>query len=143
VTPSIDCLNLVKKWEGCRLKAYQDQKGIWTIGYGITGSFVKPNLTWTQAQADEALQEHLDTIGRLLCHKIVPIIEQHQFDAICCLVYNIGIAAFGGSTMLRLLNERKWKEASEEFPKWDKINKAVSQGLLNRRLDEQKLFNKA
>lgn len=141
--PSPKCLEFVKKWEGCKLEAYQDQRGVWTVGYGCTGLSIKRGTTWTQAQADEGLADHLDTIGRLLTHKIVPLLTQHQFDALCSLVYNIGITAFGGSTMLRLINERKYDLASAEFPKWDHLDSKVNRGLLNRRFDEQALFNKA
>lgn len=32
------CLNLVKEFEGCKLTAYRDEVGVWTIGYGITNA---------------------------------------------------------------------------------------------------------
>ena len=32
-------LNLIKKFEGCRLTAYQDAVGVWTIGYGTTNAY--------------------------------------------------------------------------------------------------------
>lgn len=41
--------------EGCRLTAYRDTVGVWTIGYGHTGPEVRQGLTWTQAQADQQL----------------------------------------------------------------------------------------
>jgi lysozyme len=49
-------LNLLKQLEGRRLNAYQDQAGIWTIGYGHTGPEVNAGLVWSQAQADATLQ---------------------------------------------------------------------------------------
>ena len=38
--------------EGCRLAAYQDQGGVWTVGYGCTGTLIGPETVWTQDQAD-------------------------------------------------------------------------------------------
>ena len=45
-------VRLVKEFEGCRLTAYKDSVGVLTIGYGHTGSDVKPGMTITQARAD-------------------------------------------------------------------------------------------
>lgn len=52
-------LALTREFEGCRLEAYQDQGGVWTIGYGHTGPDVHEGLTWTQEQADEAQKKDL------------------------------------------------------------------------------------
>ena len=48
-------LALTEQFEGCRLTAYQDQVGVWTIGYGHTGTDVTPGLTITQQQAEAGL----------------------------------------------------------------------------------------
>ena len=34
--PSNNAFELIKHFEGCRLKSYQDYVGMWTIGYGST-----------------------------------------------------------------------------------------------------------
>ena len=44
-------LELIKRFEGCRLKAYQDSVGVWTIGYGHTVGVLNGQVI-TQAQAD-------------------------------------------------------------------------------------------
>jgi lysozyme len=41
--------------EGCRLAAYADTLGIWTIGYGH--AHVPPGTVWTQDQCDAALAD--------------------------------------------------------------------------------------
>jgi len=41
--------------EGCRLRAYPDDGGVWTIGYGCTGATIGPGLVWSQAEADAEL----------------------------------------------------------------------------------------
>ena len=63
-------LNLIKKFEGCRLTAYQDAVGVWTIGYGttnadkaITGTTICQGLKITQETADEWLRQSMWTKG--------------------------------------------------------------------------------
>jgi lysozyme len=141
MTPSQKCLDLVAEFEGCRLTAYLDQAGVWTIGFGCTGGNVTEGTVWTQEQANAQLQERLSAIGRIIAQKVVPLLNQNQFDALCSLVYNIGPGAFSGSTMLRLLNQRDMVGASGQFPLWDKVAGIPSPGLLRRRLAEQQLFS--
>ena len=65
---------------------------------------------------------------------------QNQFDALCSLVYNIGIVNFRTSTLLRKLNKKKYKRAAKEFPKWRRANGKVLRGLVKRRKAEKELF---
>lgn len=134
-------LSLIKEFEGCRLAAYQDVRGIWTIGVGHTGPEVVAGLVWTTGQATAALihdtQRVVDALNTLIHVKAT----QGQFDGCCCLAYNIGLGAFGGSTLLRLLNQGDTNGAMEQFPKWDMAGAQVVPGLLRRRLAEQRLFN--
>ena len=57
LTYSTKGLALTAQFEGCSLAAYQDQVGVWTIGYGHTGPDVKPGLTITGAQAQDLLAQ--------------------------------------------------------------------------------------
>jgi lysozyme len=52
---SKDGLSLTERFEGCRLEAYPDIRGIWTIGYGHTGPDVHPEMCITQAQVEAYL----------------------------------------------------------------------------------------
>lgn len=138
-------LALIKKWEGCKLKAYKDGGGVWTIGYGTTfypqdGSKVKEGDTCTQEQAENWLQIHVNNLFFEISHLVTSPLTENQLKALVCFVYNIGINAFKKSTMLKLLNENKKGEAAGQFPRWNKDNGKEVQGLTNRRLDEQKLF---
>ena len=45
----------LKRDEGCRLTAYKDGGGVWTIGFGHTGAGVAAHLCWTQGEAEAAL----------------------------------------------------------------------------------------
>ena len=138
--PSEACYNLIKQFEGCRLTAYQDTRGIWTIGYGATGLGIGPGVVWTQAQADWALSQRVEAVGRIICQAVVPSLLQNQFDALCSLVYNIGPGAFRGSTLLRLLNQRDFQGAAQQFMAWDHAGRAVIEGLARRRQAEMTLF---
>ena len=138
-------LTLIKKWEGCKLTAYLDGGGVWTIGYGTTfypdGTRVKEGDTCTQEQADYWLQEHANDLVFEVLNEVKVTLNANQIKALVCFVYNIGIGAFKKSTMLRLINDGKVLEAAEQFIRWNKDNGIVVPGLTNRRLDEKKLFN--
>lgn len=137
-------LALIKKWEGCKLKAYKDGGGVWTIGYGTTfypdGSKVKEGDTCIMEQAEQWLQIHCNNLVFEILHEVKSTLKENQLAALVCFVYNIGMGAFKKSTMLKLLNEGKIGEAAGQFPRWNKDNGKEVQGLTNRRLDEQKLF---
>ena len=138
-------ITLIKKWEGCKLTAYLDSGGVWTIGYGTTfypdGTRVKEGDTCTQEQADAWLQGHVNDLVFELLNEVKVTLNANQIKALVCFIYNIGMGAFKKSTMLRLINDGKVLEASEQFIRWNKDNGVVVPGLINRRLDEKKLFN--
>ena len=84
-------LSLIKKWEGCKLKAYQDGGGVWTIGYGTTfypqdGSKVKEGDTCTQGQADNWLQIHVNNLVFEILHLVKPTLNENQLGALVCFV---------------------------------------------------------
>lgn len=135
-------IDLIKKFEGCRLKAYPDpgtNGEPYTIGYGHTGG-VKLGDVMTQAQADSTLRLDLDKV----CEQIKPCLKiqlnDNQFSALVVFVFNCGIGNFKSSTMLRLINSNKIQEAADQFEKWDKAAGKVMAGLHNRRLAEKTLY---
>ena len=136
---SENCHKLIMASEGCRLTAYQDSVGVWTIGYGHTKG-VGAGMTCTPVQAASWLADdlHLSEYG-VNCHVSV-MIDQNQFDALCDFVFNLGIGALSGSTLLRLLNEGETAAAANEFPKWCHAGGKVLPGLVTRRAREQALF---
>ena len=134
------CLDLIKSFEGCKLQAYQDQGGVWTVGYGSTGPQIGPGTVWSQSMANMALVSRVNAIASILEGCIVPSLTQGQFDALVSLCYNIGQGAFRGSTLLRLLNQRDYAGAADQFLVWDKVKGQVNPGLLNRRNAERELF---
>lgn len=147
---------LLRKWEGCILQAYDDANdrpvnpgdpihGTLTIGYGHTGSDVFPGLTWTQDQAVEGLHHDIDAVARQIAPHIKTALSDNQFSAFVCFAYNIGLAAFAGSSALHLANEGNFAGVPARIALWDKttINGqlVVSAGLKNRRAAEVVLWN--
>jgi lysozyme len=141
VKASQKAIDLVKQFEGLRLEAYRDTRGIWTIGYGHTGPEVRQGSVWTESQANLALVSRINAIAGILTGCIVPLLTQGQFDALVSLCYNIGQGAFRGSTLLKKLNQRDFTGAGAEILRWDHNHDgSVCPGLLRRREAEQELF---
>src|SRR5579872_3041698 len=134
-------MDLVKEFEGCKLEAYQDLGGIWTIGYGHTGADVYRGLVISQARAGQLLDEDLDkTAGYVTAALHVPA-TQNQFDALCSFAFNV--KGWRGSTLLKLVNARDYAGAAAQFPRWDHVGQKEVAGLLRRRMAEQALFTQA
>lgn len=136
---SQDGLRLTEFFEGCRLQAYQDQVGVWTIGYGHTKGVTK-GMTCDQPQAEFWLAEDVKQAADEVNRKVkVPLI-QGQFDALVDFVFNLGSGNFESSTLLRKLNAGDYKGAAAEFKRWNRAGGVVRSGLLHRRLAEENLF---
>ena len=134
-------LAMLKTFEALRLKAYQDVKGVWTIGYGHTGPEVVPSLIWTQPQALVALDEDVSWAVKAVGDSVKVPLLQNQFDALVSFTFNVGPSAFKGSTLLIVLNEADFVGAGEQFGKWVYAGDLISSGLVNRRKAEAAMFN--
>lgn len=133
-------LALTEQFEGCRLSAYQDQVGVWTIGYGHTGPGVGPGLTITQDQANALLLSDIAAAASYVNQTVTVPIQQNQFDALVDFAFNLGRAALGNSTLLRLVNAGNFAGAEAQFPLWDHAGGQVVAGLLRRRQAEAAMF---
>lgn len=133
-------IDLIKKFEGCRLKAYKDIVGILTVGYGHTGKDVSEGLEIDPERANELLEKDLQKF----CHGVEDLVKvsitDNQFAALVAFAYNIGLNALSGSTLLKKLNAGDLQGASEQFIRWNKAGGKEVQGLTNRRLAEKELF---
>jgi lysozyme len=140
MSPTADCIALVKSFEGCKLEAYADSVGIPTIGYGRTQG-VKLGDTCTQEQADAWLAEDLQSAADAVLRLVKVNLSQGEYGALVSFTYNLGQANLARSTLLRLLNQGD-KSCAAEFPKWSFAGGKLLNGLLRRRLAEQALFMK-
>ncbi len=124
--------------EGYRPTAYRPVPGdVPTIGFGTTegvrmGDSIDPV---------RALVRKLDDVqrfeGALRTCVTVPL-HQHEYDAFLSLAYNIGSGAFCGSTLVRLLNDRRYREACDQILRWDKFQGRPLRGLTLRRQAEHR-----
>ena len=132
-------IELLKHFEGCELKAYQDSVGVWTIGYGHTKGIYE-GLEITQSEAKKMLIDELPEYEGYITDKVVPMLQQHEFDALVCWVYNLGPTNLSSSTMLKKLNAGEFKEVPFQMKRWDKAGGQPLLGLTRRRNAEALLF---
>lgn len=131
-------LALIKKFEGCRLTAYQDSVGIWTIGYGHT-SGVSKGQTLTQSQADSYLKSDCANAEKAVNSYTKYNWNQNQFDALVSFTFNCG----SGNLKTLLQNgTRTITQVSTMITAYNKAGGEVLQGLVNRRAAEKELFDK-
>ena len=142
MTPSENCLSLIKQSEGCKLNAYQDSVGVWTIGYGCTGPDIIRGLTWTQDQAESELEYRVSKFGAKVIQLVTVPLNQNQFDALTDFCYNLGAGALESSTLLKLLNQGQYSAVPDELMKWVKAGGKVLPGLVARRQAEANLWIK-
>jgi lysozyme len=135
-----DGLALTERFEGCQLAAYQDQVGVWTIGYGHTGAGVCSGLTITQDQAAALLMSDVAAAAAYVNQVVTVALQQNEFDALVDFVFNLGRGAFAGSTLLKNLNAGNFAAAADQFDLWDHAGGKVVAGLLRRRQAETALF---
>lgn len=135
-------IDLIKNFEGCRLKAYKCPAGIWTIGYGHTAG-VKQGQVITPAQAEEFLKQDLKRFETSVRSLVTVAITQNQFDALVSFCYNLGATALKTSTLLKKLNAGDYNSAAEEFDRWVYANGNKLLGLVRRRAAEKELFKQS
>ena len=138
------CLNLVKEFEGCRLTAYRDEVGVWTIGYGITNSdfkitkrIIRKGMKISKATAEKWLEESLNK-------KYLPLVleydkqynwNQNELDALVSFCYNIG-----SIRQLTADGTRSKAVVASKILQYNKAGGRVYNGLTRRRKAERALF---
>ena len=138
--------DLIKQFEGCRLTAYQDSVGIWTIGYGNiyyeNQAKVKQGDKVSQDRAEQIFSYYADKFARNVDAIITnKNITQNQFNAVVSLAYNIGLANFQKSTLLKKLNtDNNDKTIKDEFLKWINAGGKPLAGLKTRRQKEAEIY---
>jgi len=132
-------LALIKEFEGCRLDAYKDAVGIWTIGYGSTGPHVHPGDHITPQEAESLLQADLERFEQAV-DQAAPGATANQFAAMVALSFNIGISALLRSTVLREHKAGHHEAAAQAFLMWSKAGGRTLAGLVRRREAEANLY---
>lgn len=161
-------LALIKRFEGLRLEAYRDAAGVWTIGYGHTSKALDAAVAqatgpiyldtryphfWTDPsgkvltdpdKAEALLRADIGRFEQAVRAAVTVPLESREFDALVSLAFNIGAAAFAGSTVVKRLNRGDRAGAADAMLWWDKarVNGKLRrvEGLARRRAAEKALF---
>ena len=136
---------MIHHFESCRLTAYQDVKGIWTIGWGNTqyenGISVKRGDKITQQRADQLFSTILSRFTSGVLAMLRTTLNDNQFSALVSFAYNCGIGALSRSTLLKKVNANPLDVTiRDEFMKWNKAGNVVVKGLTRRRKAEADMY---
>ena len=129
-------IQLIKSFEGLRLKAYKpvSTEKYYTIGYGHYGTDVKSDMIITNAYAEALLRLDLDKFERAV-NSYERNWNQNQFDALVSFTFNCGVA-----NLKRLVTNRTNEQIAQAIVKYNKAGGKVLKGLVRRREAEQQLF---
>lgn len=139
-------LNLIKSFEGLKLKPYLCSAKVATIGYGNTFYENKKKVTLkdspiTEQRANELLEWSLEGFERHVDSYCVDTITQNQFDALVSFCYNVGPSNLKSSTLLKKVNANPNDPTIRtEFLKWNKAGGRALAGLTRRRTAEADLY---
>ena len=140
-------MQIIKEFEGCRLDAYQDVIGVWTIGWGTThypdGTAVRRGDRITQEYADELLAHDMKKFEDGISQHITSQLTTNQNAALISFAYNLGLGNLYHSTLLRKVNKGEYSSAAKEFERWVNAGGKKVKGLVRRRKAEQSLFLEA
>lgn len=132
-------MELIKKHESLRLRAYLCPAKVWTIGYGHTAT-AKEGLVITLAEAEDLLRADVEWAEKEVLRMKVPL-NQNQFDALVSLIFNIGVGAFRRSTVRRLIVANAADPGIRAAIRlWNQGGGRVLPGLVRRRDDEANLY---
>jgi lysozyme len=142
---SRDAVALIAEFEGCRLRAYRCPAGKWTCGWGETDG-VGPDTIWTQEYADQRFCDSLTDYTEKVRELLTRDASLSQLGAMVSMAYNVGVAAFARSTVLKAHNAGDFDAASRAFGLWNKarVNGKLQElaGLTRRRAAESALYLK-
>lgn len=132
-------IELIKRFEGCRLTAYKCSAGIWTIGYGHTQG-VYEGKKITDEEAERLLASDLAKFEMGVRH-IVGELSDEKIDALTSFAFNVGLKAFQNSTLCRKVKADE-NDASirTEFLKWVNAGGKRLEGLMKRRKAEADMY---
>jgi len=137
-------INLIKEFEGVRLKAYRCPADVWTIGVGHTSAagppVVKAGMEITNAQAMKILANDLVKFEDGVDSAVKVPLKQNQFDALVSFAFNVGLGALAKSTLLKKLNAGQYDAVPAELMKWTKAGGKELPGLVRRRRAEAALW---
>ena len=119
------------------LTPYDDGAGLPTIGFGhLLPDWEHDPIT--EVEAHELFREDLRIPQRILDRDRE--IAQHQYDALCSFIFNIGHGNWNQSKSRAYLVQGTLNYIPVLFFEYTRSGKKRLEGLMNRRLKEMKLF---
>jgi lysozyme len=139
--------DLIKSFEGCKLKAYQCSAKKWTIGYGNTffedGTPVVAGNAISQEKAEQLFELIANEFAAKVAKLVTSNVTENQFGALVSFAYNCGVVNLQKSTLLKKVNANHNDQSIRaEFAKWNKAGGKVLAGLARRREAESNLYFK-
>lgn len=136
-------MELIRKHEGLRLRAYRCPAGTWTIGYGHTAG-VMPGDVITPEEAERLLRDDVAAIGAQvdsLAREVGVTLPPNRREALVSFAFNVGFDALRRSTLWKKIARNPDDPAiADEFARWKYAGGKVMPGLVNRRHDECDLY---
>jgi lysozyme len=132
-------LDLIRRFEGLRLRAYRCPAGVWTIGYGHTGPEVREGMTIGRDEAEAMLRGDLIRFEEGVA-KSAGACTQGQYDALVSFAFNLGLGALRSSTLLKKHKAGEHRLAAGEFARWIHAGGRKLPGLVRRRAAEAELY---
>jgi len=150
-------IELVKRFEGCKLQVNQDPLGIWQIGWSHAISVSKGSkllqgeadretamnmypVGITQIEADGLLISDLEIAAEDVQAQIHANLSDGEFAALVSLYYNLGGSQLRDSTLVKLLNLGNKRAAADQLIEWSRAGGATLMGLVRRRVAERDLY---
>jgi lysozyme len=127
---------LIQQWEGLARDPYRDMVGVATVCYGETRVAMRRyEPAECAAMLDRALGS--DLAPQLI--RLVPALPEHPgpFVASLSLAWNIGVGAYGRSTVARRFNAGDWRGGCDAFLMWNRAGGRIVRGLARRRAAER------
>ena len=136
---------LIANFEGFRSAPYQDQGGVWTIGFGETlnadGTRVSASTApITREDAEARLSGAVANVLAMVRDMVHVPMTDNQAAALTSFAYNLGTSALRNSTLMLRLNQGNIDEAADCFAAWIYVDDKPNDGLRNRRAAERTLF---
>lgn len=135
-------IELIKKWEQFRAKAYKCSAGVLTIGYGHTRTASFNVQPINEQQAQELLKQDIFILEKHLKPALAGIkLRQCQYDAVVSFAFNAGIGNLKKATFYKLMKANPDNERiADSWLTWRRAGGQYLRGLMRRRLEELQLY---
>jgi len=138
-----ESINIIKKYEGLRLKPYLCPAGLKTIGYGhviLPGENFGDSISEQVAQG--LLEADLKRFERGVSNLCRGVAHPMKFGALVSFAFNLGLGALQRSTLRQKVLRGEDDEVPAEFLKWVRGGGRILPGLVKRRVAEAALWQK-